>query len=67
VPVETLPSKVLAVRSPSLAPEVLARRLRFLTPPVFARIHKDAVLFDLRTIQPGEDAVVERALTELLR
>jgi L-seryl-tRNA(Ser) seleniumtransferase len=66
VPVETLPSKVLAVRSPSLAPEVLARRLRFLTPPVFARIHKDAVLFDLRTIQPGEDAVVERALAKIL-
>ena len=67
VPVETLPSKVLAVRSLSLAPEEIARRLRFGTPPVFARIHKDAVLFDLRTIQPGEDALLERALLEALR
>jgi L-seryl-tRNA(Ser) seleniumtransferase len=67
VPVETIPSKVLAVRVPGLAPDELARRLRFLTPPVFARIHKDAVLFDLRTIQPGEDVLVERALIGLLQ
>ena len=67
VPVETLPSKVLAVRSLALSPEEIARRLRFGTPPVFARIHKDAVLFDLRTIQPGEDALLERALLEALR
>ena len=66
VPVETLPSKVLAVQAPGLSAEELARRLRLLTPPIFARIHKDAVLFDFRTIQPGEDAVVEKALIELL-
>jgi L-seryl-tRNA(Ser) seleniumtransferase len=67
VPVETLPSKVLAVKAPGLSPEDLSRRLRRRTPPVFARIHKDAVLFDLRTIQPGEVAIVELALTELLK
>ena len=66
VPVETLPSKVLAVQAPGLSAEELARRLRLLTPPVFARIHKDAVLFDFRTIQPDEDAVVGKALVELL-
>ena len=65
VPVETLPSKVLAVRTSGLSPEVLARRLRLGTPPVFARIHKDAVLFDLRTIQPGEDATIEKAIIEV--
>ncbi len=67
VPVETLPSRVLAVRSRAVAPEELARRLRAGVPPVFARIHKDAVLFDLRTIQPSEDAIVERALLEALK
>jgi L-seryl-tRNA(Ser) seleniumtransferase len=67
VPVETLPSKVLAVQAPGLSAEDLARRLRLLVPPVFARIHKDAVLFDFRTIQPDEDAIVERALCELLK
>jgi L-seryl-tRNA(Ser) seleniumtransferase len=66
VPVETLPSKVLAVRAAGLACEELGRRLRHASPPVFARIHRDAVLFDLRTIQPGEDALVERALVVAL-
>ncbi|MCX6572750.1 MAG: L-seryl-tRNA(Sec) selenium transferase [Candidatus Aminicenantes bacterium] len=66
VPVETLPTKVVAVRSTALPPEELARRLRFSSPPVFARIHKDAVLFDLRTIQPGEETLVERAIAEAL-
>ncbi len=66
VPVETLPSKVLAVQAPGLSAEDLALRLRLLTPPIFARIHKDTVLFDFRTIQPAEDAVVERALIGLL-
>ena len=67
VPTETLPTKVLAVRAPALSAEDFARRLRFLAPPIYARIHKDAVLFDLRTIQPDEDAVVERALANLLQ
>jgi L-seryl-tRNA(Ser) seleniumtransferase len=67
VPAETLPTRVLSVRSPALSAEDLARRLRFLTPPVYARIHKDAVLLDLRTIQPGEDALVERSLARLLK
>jgi L-seryl-tRNA(Ser) seleniumtransferase len=66
VPIETLPTKVLCVRSPALSAEDLARRLRALAPPIYARIRKDAVLFDFRTIQPGEDALVERALAELL-
>lgn len=67
VPVETIPTKVLAVASPSLSADDLAAKLRFLSPPVFARISKDAVLFDFRTIQPDEDAIVERALVSLLR
>jgi L-seryl-tRNA(Ser) seleniumtransferase len=67
VPIETLPTKVLSLRSAGLPAEDLARRLRLLTPPVFARIHKDAVLLDLRTIQPDEDAFVLGALTELLK
>ncbi len=66
VPAETLPTKVLSIRSPALSAEDLARRLRALVPPVYARIRKDAVLFDFRTIQPSEDAAVERALRGLL-
>ena len=67
VPTETMPTKVLAIRSAALSAEDIARRLRFLSPPIFARIHKDAVLFDFRTIQPGEDMIVERSLCDLLK
>jgi L-seryl-tRNA(Ser) seleniumtransferase len=67
VPAETLPTKVLSVSSPALSAEDLARRLRLLAPPIYARIHRDAVLFDFRTIQPGEDAILERALVSLLK
>jgi L-seryl-tRNA(Ser) seleniumtransferase len=67
VPVETIPTKVLAVSAPSLSPDNLAARLRRFNPPIFARISKDAVLFDFRTIQPEEDVLVERALAALLK
>ncbi len=62
VPVETIPSKVIAlrIREGASGLEALAKVLRYQRPAVFARIHKDALLFDLRTIQPEEDeAVIE--------
>ncbi len=67
VPVETIPSKVVALR---LGPgagggdglEALAKALRRGRPAVFSRIHKDALLFDLRTIQPDEDGEVVAAI-----
>jgi L-seryl-tRNA(Ser) seleniumtransferase len=67
VPVETLPTKVVAVRPTALSAEELARRLRHAAPPVFVRLHSDAVLLDLRTIQPSEEGLVVRALAEILR
>jgi L-seryl-tRNA(Ser) seleniumtransferase len=67
VPVETIPTKVLAVTAPALSADALAAKLRRLSPPIFARISKDAVLLDFRTIQPDEDSLVERALIGLLK
>lgn len=67
VPVETLPTKVLAVAAPAFSPDELALRLRRFYPPVFARISRDAVLLDFRTIQPDEDTVIERALLTILK
>lgn len=66
VPAETLPTRLLAVRPRTMSADELARRLRRNDPPVFARIHKDAVLFDLRTIRPEEDAVVLGAVSRAL-
>ncbi len=66
VPAEMMPTRLLSVRPASMNAETLARRLRRDSPPVFARIHQEAVLLDFRTIQPDEDAVVEKALRKAL-
>ena len=67
VPTETVPTKLLSVRAISLSPGNLAKELRYHNPPIFARVHKETVLFDFRTIQPDEDALVEAALRKVLQ
>lgn len=66
VPAEMLPTKLVSVRPRKMSADCLARRLRYSDTPVFARIHQEAVLFDPRTIQPGEEATVVGALREML-
>lgn len=65
-PVETLPTKLLRIRPPGGRAAELGRQLRVGEPPVFTRVKQDAVLIDLRTVQPGEEkplaAAVRRAL-----
>ena len=41
-------------------------RLQNLALCSFPTIHQEAVLFDFRTIQPGEDSLVEKALKGLI-
>jgi L-seryl-tRNA(Ser) seleniumtransferase len=67
VPAQTMLSKVLQVRPAKISAERLAWKLRHHSPPIFARIHEDAVQFDFRTIQPDEDVIVRDALDTLLR
>jgi L-seryl-tRNA(Ser) seleniumtransferase len=65
VPVETLPTRLLALKSEDLAPDEIGRKLRTDTPAVYTRIHEQSVLFDYRTIQPDEDRLVETAILRL--
>ena len=65
VPVETIPTKLLALRGAPTSPDDLARKLRRQTPAVFTRIHDDAVLFDFRTIRPEEDKDIVDAVSRL--
>jgi L-seryl-tRNA(Ser) seleniumtransferase len=67
VPAESMPTKLLSVRPKKMSADALAGKLRRHDPPIFARLHKDAVLLDFRTIFPEEDALVEKALSELLK
>jgi L-seryl-tRNA(Ser) seleniumtransferase len=62
VPAEELPSYAVAVRPASLPVDEAARRLRTGQPSVFPRLEQDQLLFDLRTIQPGEEPELAAAL-----
>ena len=58
-PEETIPTWLISVPGPA---EKLADRLRSNDPPVIARIEDGSVVVDLRTVDPGDDAHVSRAL-----
>ncbi len=61
LPGEDLSTVCVSLRSVSGVPsaDTVAARLRANTPAVFARIKSDAVLFDLRTLEPDEiDAII---------
>lgn len=67
VPVQTLPTRLLMVKSKVHSAEDLARSLRRHHPPIFPRIQKETVLLDYRTIQEEEDDVILSALLSLLK
>ena len=69
LPQETLPSWAIRIAvSPSQAGSAdgLARRLRAGAPPIVGRIEHDALLLDLRTVEPSDDVVIENALRSSL-
>lgn len=64
LPGETLPSRAVALSSPS--PDALAAALRAGTPPVVGRIERDHLLLDLRTVLPEQDAELSSSLARAL-
>jgi L-seryl-tRNA(Ser) seleniumtransferase len=64
LPGETLESVGLVVTGPGA--DALARRLRTGDPAVVGRVQDGAVLLDLRTIDPGDDAALAGALARAL-
>jgi L-seryl-tRNA(Ser) seleniumtransferase len=67
LPGEGLESVLVEVApAPAGATEVLAR-LRAGDPPVVARVERERVVVDLRTVPPEQDALVARALAAALR
>jgi L-seryl-tRNA(Ser) seleniumtransferase len=61
-PLVWLATTLVALRPARGGVDALARALRFARPPVFARIQDDALLLDPRTLLPGDEDLVERAL-----
>lgn len=66
VPGETLPTIVIALKPLKTSADLFAKKLRYGNPPMFTRIRQDALLLDLRTIQPDEDDKVVEILSRLL-
>lgn len=62
MPMLALPGRALAVRSLRFSADDLARRLRTGATPVLARIERDAVLLDLRTVADSELPLLAAAL-----
>src|SRR6266540_5222915 len=61
LPGETLPTRLL-VGPPGLDAQAAAAALRQMSPPVIARVERDRLVLDLRTVLPEEDEVLARAL-----
>jgi len=65
LPLKTLPTWVISIKSSSISPKKIAQTLRLSIPPVVARIQRGEVILDLRTIFPEEFRAVEEALKGL--
>jgi L-seryl-tRNA(Ser) seleniumtransferase len=57
-----LPTWLVAIAKDGLTPDQLEERLRRLTPPVIARIERDQLLLDPRTVSPEQDEVLAALL-----
>ena len=66
LPEESLPTKLVAIAGDGSYVTDLARRLRRGDPPLVARIERDALLLDPRTVLPGQDATVVGAVKTAL-
>ncbi len=60
-----LPTWLVAIARDGLSPDKLEARLRGLSPPVIARIERDRVLLDLRTMFPEQDVLIVEQLSSL--
>jgi len=66
-PGSTLPTALLELQSDSVSASALAARLRAGRPPVIARIERDRVVLDLRTVLPDQDEAVIQVVQAVAR
>jgi L-seryl-tRNA(Ser) seleniumtransferase len=65
-PGSSLPTRLVAIRSPSASASAIEARLRNADPPVIARIQNDRVVLDVRTVAEDEEDDVLSAMTGAL-
>ncbi|HUV40144.1 MAG TPA: L-seryl-tRNA(Sec) selenium transferase [Planctomycetota bacterium] len=66
LPEQNLATRLVAVAPKSMTPDEFARRLRDGRPAVFARIQKDLVLLDPRTLLEGDEEALIHVLIDAL-
>jgi L-seryl-tRNA(Ser) seleniumtransferase len=66
LPLQSVPTRVLVLRSKRASVSTLEARLRTGTPPVLVRVQDDRVRLDLRTVAPDEEPGLLAALTSAL-
>jgi len=64
LPGETLPTHLLAIETAH--PDDFLSRLRKSNPPIIARVEKDRVVFDPRTVLPEQETALEAGLRAVL-
>ena len=65
LPGEGVETALCAIGSPPGGADALTTALRAASPPIVARIERDRVLLDPRTVEPSHDRLVEAALREV--
>ena len=66
MPLQSIPTRLLALASTGESASLLEARLRRGRPPVLVRIQEDRVLLDLRTVAPEEEPALLAALRDAL-
>jgi L-seryl-tRNA(Ser) seleniumtransferase len=66
LPGETLPTRALAMAPGALSADQVAAHLRHRQPPLIARIDRDRVIIDPRTVDPADDSIVASHLLQSL-
>jgi L-seryl-tRNA(Ser) seleniumtransferase len=67
LPLQTLPTRVVAIRPLRISAASLEERLRRNRPPVIARVKEGEVLLDLRTVAEEEEKILLEAVSKALR
>jgi L-seryl-tRNA(Ser) seleniumtransferase len=64
-PSAVLATALIAITSPQISADELAKRLRSGDPPIIGRVEEGRVLLDLRTVFPEQDEVLAAALVSI--
>jgi L-seryl-tRNA(Ser) seleniumtransferase len=65
LPIQNLPTKLVALSSEELSAARLELRFRGYEPPIIGRVEQDRFLLDVRTLQPGEEDIIVGAAAQV--